>query len=79
MNRVHDLRLMCSRFWVDVRLFQADGRWMACADTADGPTVGLGRQPEDALRQALEPFGGMIDELMETVPDQFDWTRRAIG
>ena len=79
MNRVHDLRLVCSLFWVDVRLFQAGGNWMASAGTADGPTLGLGRKPEDALRQALQPFDGMIDELMETVPTQFDWTRRAIG
>ena len=64
---------------MDVRLLQMDGKWMASADTADDPTVGLGRQPEHALRQALQPFDGMIDELMETVPEHFHWTRRAIG
>lgn len=79
MRRVHELRLVSSLLWVDVRLFQADGRWMASADAADGPTVGLGRQPEEALRQALQPFEGMIDELMDTVPEQFHWARRAIG
>ena len=70
------LRLTSSRFWVDVRLTRLEGRWLASADTADGPTLGLGRLPEEALTEALEPFDGYIDELMETVPDNLFWASR---
>ena len=73
--RVRQLRLYSSLFLVDVRLLQVDGRWLASADTTDGPSLGLGRLPEDALMQALEPFAGIVDELMETVPDEFYWVR----
>ena len=77
MIRVHRLHLACASFWVDVRLLQADGKWLASADTADGPSIGLGWMPEEALMRALEVFGDVIDELLETVPDDFHWTRRA--
>lgn len=77
MIRLHRLQLTCAGFWVDVRLMHADGRWLASADTADGPSLGLGRMPEDALARALDPFEGMVDELLPTVPDQFHWRRRA--
>jgi hypothetical protein len=73
--RVHQLRLHAPLLWVDVRLLHFDGRWLASADTTDGPTLGLGRRPEEALMEALEPFAGMVDELMETVPDVFYWIR----
>ena len=73
--RVHQLRLRSSLVWVDVRLLQVDGRWLASADTTDGPSLGLGRRPEYALMQALEPFAGIVAELMETVPDEFFWLR----
>ena len=73
--RVRQLRLYASLFWVDVRLLQVDGRWLASADTTDGPSLGLGRRPEFALMQALEPFGVIVDELMATVPDEFYWLR----
>ena len=73
--RVRQLRLHSSLLWVDVRLLQIDGRWLASADTTDGPSLGLGRRPEGALMQALQPFAGIVDELMETVPDEFYWMR----
>lgn len=41
-------RLECADFWVDVRLANFHGRWMASADTPDGPSLGLGRQPLEA-------------------------------
>ena len=73
--RVRHLRLHASLLWVDVRLLQFDGKWLASADTTDGPSIGLGRLPEQALMQALEPFAGLVDELMETAPDEFYWMR----
>ena len=73
--RVRHLRLHASLLSVDVRLLQFDGKWLASADTTDGPSIGLGRLPEQALMQALEPFAGLVDELMETAPDEFYWMR----
>jgi hypothetical protein len=73
--RVRRLRLHSSLFWVDVRLIHLDGRWLASADTTTGPSLGLGRLPEEALMEALEPYPGIVDELMETVPDEFYWMR----
>ena len=77
MIRLHRLQLTCASFWVDVRLMQADGKWLASADTPNGPSIGLGRIPEEALARALEPFEGVADQLLSTVPDEFHWTRRA--
>jgi len=73
--KVHELRLRSSWLVVKVRLLQLDGRWLASADTPDGPHLGFGRLPEEAVIEALEPFAGIVDELMETVPDQFYWIR----
>ena len=39
---VRTMRLACSGFWADVRLTQLRGRWVASADTPDGPSLGLG-------------------------------------
>lgn len=75
MMRVRELRLHASRFWVDVRLVHLHGKWLASADTPNGPSLGLGRLPEQALIEALEPFAGIVDELMETVPDELYWAR----
>jgi hypothetical protein len=73
----HRLHLNCAGFWVDVRLMHADGKWLASADTPDGPSMGIGRLPEDALARALRPFERGMDELLATVPDEFHWRRRA--
>lgn len=67
------MRLVCSGFCADVRLTQLDGRWLASADTPDGPSIGLGWFPIDALEHALEPFGGFVEELMTTVPEDLHW------
>ncbi len=40
------LRLTCSSFWVDVRLRELNGRWIASADTPDAPS------PRDGQRQS---------------------------
>ena len=73
--RVREIRLVSSLLWVDVRLSQLDGKWLASADTPNGPSLGIGRLPQHALVQALEPFASLLDELMESVPDEFYWTR----
>lgn len=62
------LRLTCSSFWVDVRLREINGRWIASADTPDGPSLGLGKSAIDAVTAALEPFEGIVDELLASLP-----------
>jgi hypothetical protein len=62
------LRLSCSSFWVDVRLREINGRWIASADTPDGPSLGLGKGAVEAIEHALEQFEGIVDELMESLP-----------
>lgn len=52
-------------FWIDVRLREFDGRWLAVADLADTPEVGTGESPAEVLRGALAPFGTRLrDELV---------------
>jgi hypothetical protein len=67
---VHHFRLRCSEFHVDVRLRDFNGRWLACADTPDGPTLGWATSPVGALWMALEPFEGVIDELLASLSDE---------
>jgi len=62
------LRLTFSAIWVDVRLREINGRWLASADTPEGPSLGLGEQAILAIEQALEPFQGIADELLASVP-----------
>lgn len=73
MTDVRCMRLVCSGFWADVRLTQLHGRWIASADTPDGPSVGVAWFPIDALKQALEPFDGFVDELITSVPEDLYW------
>lgn len=62
------LRLTCSTFWVDVRLLEINGRWIASADTPDGPSLGLGKGAIEAVEVALEPFEGVVDEVLASLP-----------
>jgi hypothetical protein len=62
------LRLNCSTFWVDVRLREINGRWIASADTPDGPSLGLGKGAVEAVEQALNPFGAIVEELLASLP-----------
>jgi hypothetical protein len=62
------LRLSCSTFWVDVRLREINGRWIASADTPSGPSLGLGKGAVEAIEQALEPFGVIAEELLDSLP-----------
>jgi hypothetical protein len=62
------LRLNCTTFWVDVRLREINGRWIASADTPDGPSLGLGKGAVEAVEHALEPFGAIVEELLASLP-----------
>ena len=62
------LRLTCSAFWVDVRLREINGRWIASADTPDGPSLGVGQRAIDAIEGALAPFEGIVDDLLASLP-----------
>lgn len=62
------LRLRCAPFWVDVRLREINGRWIASTDTPDGPSLGLGKGAVEAIEQAIEPFDELVDELMQSLP-----------
>lgn len=62
------LRLTCSLFWVDVRLREINGRWIASADTPNGPSLGLGETALEAISGALEPFSSIADELLSSMP-----------
>ena len=65
------LRLTCEAFWVDVRLREINGRWLASADTPRGPSVGLGVGAMEAIEGALEPFDGVIEDLLASLPGQW--------
>jgi hypothetical protein len=62
------LQLRCSTFWVEVRLVEINGRWIASADTVGGPSLGLGKGAIEAVEHALEPFEPLVDELMASLP-----------
>lgn len=68
MSAVRSFRLHYQHVWVDVRLYEVDGRWLASADTPDGPSLRTGWTPLAALTEALEPFDGVIPELLKTAP-----------
>jgi hypothetical protein len=61
-------RLECSAFWVDVRMLEVNGRWIASADTPRGPSLGCGGSALEALWLALEPFEGVVGELLASLP-----------
>ena len=65
---VQRYRLLCSAFWVDVRLLEVNGRWIGSADTPDGPSLGCGTDAFEALWQALEPFESVVGELLASLP-----------
>ena len=73
MSPIRTMRLVCPECWTDVRVRQIRGRWLASADTPDGPSLGLGWFPLDALTAALAPFDGYVEDLLATVPDDLYW------
>jgi hypothetical protein len=62
------MRLYCPDFWVDLRVTEFDGAWLASADTPDGPTLGRGRSALSAAINALEPFDGYVEDLIRSAP-----------
>ena len=69
--QIGDLRtygLQCSLFGVEVRTRRLNGRWIASADTADGPTLGRGGTEFEAIWEALAPFEIIVDELLASLP-----------
>jgi hypothetical protein len=62
------MRLTSSVFWVDVRLLEINGRWIASADTPEGPSLGTGHVALDAIQMALAPFDPILDELIASIP-----------
>ena len=50
---MQQVRLHRSLFYIDVRLREFNGRWLASADTPDGPSLGWGMSAVGALWMAL--------------------------
>jgi hypothetical protein len=71
LKRMTTLRLYCSMFYVALRVRRFGGRWLASADTPDGQSLGWGWTAADALVMALEPFDGVIEELVARAPAEF--------
>ena len=61
-------RLVCDPFWVEVRLREFNGRWIASADTVRGPSLGCGTTAFEAVWGALSPFGELIGALLASLP-----------
>ncbi len=66
-------------FWIDVRVRDFDGRWLAVADVADTPEVGTGKTRHAALTEARRigqaPLGNycQIQRLKRSVcADRYD-------
>lgn len=64
---MEQLRLSCATFVVDLRVIEINGRWIASADTPDGPSLGLAYAAIEAITAALQPFDGAIDDLLESL------------
>jgi hypothetical protein len=79
MSAIREFRLRGPGYWVDVRLYQLNGRWLASADAPDGPTLRTGRSAVDALTEALEPFGGALGQLLESAPADIRFGRLIQG
>ena len=50
------------------RVREINGRWIASAETPDGPSLGLAHEARDAIEQALQPFDADVDELLASLP-----------
>jgi hypothetical protein len=53
-------------FWIDVRLLQSEGRWLAVADLASTPEVAVALRPDLAVLLALWPLGPALARRMAT-------------
>ncbi len=62
------VRLRCELFYIDVRVREIGGRFLASADTPDRPSLGIGPGAFEAIMGALAPFEGLVDELLDSLP-----------
>jgi hypothetical protein len=62
------IRLSCETFYVDVRVRELNGRFIASADTPGGPSLGTGAGAVEAIEAALEPYEGAIEDLLASLP-----------
>jgi hypothetical protein len=69
MTRLRSTRLRVADISVDVRWTCIDERWIASADLPDGPSLGLGWTPQDALTAALDPLGAPVPEVPDSEGD----------
>ena len=58
------VRLTGTTISLDVRVLEVRGRWIASADTTNGPTLGIGFEAGEAIEGALLPFGVQVSELL---------------
>ncbi|MDQ4034852.1 MAG: hypothetical protein M3153_02895 [Chloroflexota bacterium] len=56
---------------VDIQLRQLDGRWLAVAEYAGDPEVGIGATPRTALAAALATLGERSTAVLLTDPQLF--------
>lgn len=56
-------------FWIDVRLREFGGQWLAVADLADQPDLGVGFAPSEALREALDALPIAIRDQLVALAD----------
>lgn len=52
---------------VIVRVREFNGRWLASADTANGPSIGMARDRLAAIYMALDPFQPGIDRALDGI------------
>jgi hypothetical protein len=50
-----------------MRLLEHEGRWLAVADTPDGPSIGFGVVMLNAAIMALTPFEGRVEDLLGSI------------
>jgi hypothetical protein len=61
-------------FWIDVRGRELNGRWLAVADLAGVPDVGVGNTPSEARWGALSSFRIMLRaDLVADAQLQLSW------
>lgn len=69
------LRAPTLDFWVDVRLRNFEGRWLAVADIADEHEMGLGASAREALTAALSCLGQHAAETLLADPQLLSVSR----
>ncbi len=64
-------------FYVDVRLRSFAGRWLAVADIAGEPEIGLGLTPRKALAASLASLGAAAADALMADPQLLEISRHA--